>query len=130
MTSAADDPNRPLPRLTLRDEASRRLRSEIVAGGLEAGLLYPIAQGAERLGVSITPGREALLELSSEGLVEIVRNRGFRISEVSEKDLDEIVEMRLLLEVPVVQRLAERAETLPLAPLRDLATQLKKAAAK
>lgn len=111
----------PLERVTLRDEASRRLRSEIVSAQLEPATLYPIAEVAQRLGVSITPVREALLELARDGLVEIVRNRGFRIREVTEQDLDEIVHLRLLLEVPTVAGLAGKLSTEDLASLRVLA---------
>lgn len=96
----------PITRVTLRDEASRRLRSDIAAGLLQPATLYPIAEVASRLGVSITPVREALLELANDGLVEVMRNRGFRVREITDQDLDEIVEVRLMLEVPVVRRLA------------------------
>lgn len=129
MSSPQPDLNRPLARLTLRDEAAQRLRSEIVAGLLVPGELYPIAEVAQRLGVSITPVREALLELSTEGLVEIVRNRGFRIRAVSEEDLDEIVELRLMLEVPAVRKLAGLRERPDLEQLRELAHRTERAAA-
>jgi len=111
----------PITRVTLRDEASRRLRSDISAGLLTPATLYPIAEIAGRLGVSITPVREALLELANDGLVEVVRNRGFRVREVTDQDLDEIVEVRLMLEVPVVRRLAGALEKTDLARLRATA---------
>jgi DNA-binding GntR family transcriptional regulator len=47
-----------------------------------------------------------MLDLVSEGLAEPVRNRGFRIIEATAADLDEIFELRLLLEVPTIGRLA------------------------
>lgn len=111
----------PITRTTLRDEVSRRLRSDIAAGLLEPQQLYGIAEVAVRLGVSITPVREALLELARDGLVEIARNRGFRVREVSDTDLDEIVELRLLLEIPAVRRVAGHLPAARVKELRQLA---------
>lgn len=113
----------PIARTTLRDEASRRLRVDITSGRLDPGTLYPITDVADRLGVSITPVREALLELARDGLVEIVRNRGFRIREVTDRDLDEIVEVRLLLETAAVRKLAGALTTADLARLRASAKE-------
>jgi DNA-binding GntR family transcriptional regulator len=111
----------PIARVTLRDEASRRLRSDISAGLLQPATLYPIAEVAARLGVSITPVREALLELARDGLIEVVRNRGFRVREITDRDLAEIVEVRLLLEVPAVRKLAGAIGPDDLARLRATA---------
>jgi DNA-binding GntR family transcriptional regulator len=54
-----------------------------------------------------------MLDLANEGLVEAVRNRGFRVLPLTEDDLDEIFQLRLLLEVPAMQRVAGIASTLP-----------------
>lgn len=120
--------SQPLTRVTLRQEVARLLRSDITAGLLEPATLYPIAEVAVRLGVSITPVREALLELSRDGLVEVVRNRGFRVREITEQDLDDIVEIRRLLEVPAVRRLAGTVPAVDLAELRELAAATVEAA--
>jgi DNA-binding GntR family transcriptional regulator len=87
----------------LRQQALAKLRSGIVTGQIEAGRLYPISFFATQLGVSATPVREALLDLANEGLVEVVRNRGFRVVQLTEKDLDEIFQLRLMLEVPAIR---------------------------
>jgi DNA-binding GntR family transcriptional regulator len=118
----------PIARMTLRDEASRRLRSEIASGVLAPATLYPIAEIAQRLGVSITPVREALLELANDGLIEIVRNRGFRIIEVTDDDLDEIVSIRLLLEVAPVRELAGKLKPADHARLSEIAHAVDQAA--
>jgi DNA-binding GntR family transcriptional regulator len=73
----------PLERLSLRDGAARSLRQQIVSGALRSGSLYSIGDIAQQLGTSPTPIREALLELENDGLVELVRNRGFRIRAIS-----------------------------------------------
>jgi DNA-binding GntR family transcriptional regulator len=71
-----------------------------VFGELEPGQVYPVNYFADRLGISRTPVREALLELASHGLVEPLRNRGFRIVRLTQEDVDDIFYVRELLEVP------------------------------
>ena len=56
--------------------------------------------------MSITPVREALIELSHRGMVTQVRNRGFRVIERSADDLDAALELRALVEIPMMARLA------------------------
>jgi DNA-binding GntR family transcriptional regulator len=70
-----------------------------------------------------------MLDLAKEGLVEAVRNKGFRITEVSERDLDELTELRLLIEVPTTARLAGRLDRAALAELRSLAKAIEAGAA-
>ncbi|WP_416399571.1 GntR family transcriptional regulator [Burkholderia sp. LFS038] len=58
---------------SLRVQAGRILRARIVTGQLVPGWLYAIRPVASEFGVSVTPIREALLDLASDGLVRIVR---------------------------------------------------------
>lgn len=94
---------------SLREQARQVIRSSITTGDLAPGQIYTARRIAEQLGVSVTPVREALMDLTNEGMVEIVRNRGFRVPALSEHDLDEIFELRMALEVPGIERLAEIA---------------------
>jgi DNA-binding GntR family transcriptional regulator len=100
---------RPLTTANLRGQAVEMLRASIVAGELEPGEIYSAPALAERLGVSATPVREAMLDLANDGLVEPVRNRGFRVVVVDEDALDEISELRQMLEVPAVAKVVARA---------------------
>jgi DNA-binding GntR family transcriptional regulator len=84
---------------------------------------------AGTFGVSATPVREAMLDLAKEGLVEAVRNKGFRVTELSDRDLDELTELRMLIEVPTTARLAGRLDPAALAELRELAGGIETAAA-
>jgi DNA-binding GntR family transcriptional regulator len=93
---------------SLRDKALRILRQAIVSGDIRAGELYSAAALARRLGVSVSPVREAMLTLVNAGIMEPVRNRGFRVAELTRTDLAEIFELRVLLEVPSVKSLADR----------------------
>lgn len=113
-----------LDRASLRDRARRAIRGSIVTGELAEGVIYPVAYFSERLGVSATPIREALFDLAGLGLVEVVRNRGFRIPLLTSRDLDELYDVRTMLEVPAVGRLARRGDGESYQPLRQLADEM------
>ncbi|SNR65455.1 GntR family transcriptional regulator [Blastococcus mobilis] len=111
-------------RRNLRQEIAVALRAALVTGEMRPGVVYSAPALAQKFGVSATPVREAMLDLAGEGLVEPVRNKGFRVAELSEQDLDEITYLRSLIEVPAVvdvasamdDRMRPRAEALrPLA---------------
>ncbi len=69
-----------------------------------------------------------MLELSKDGLVVAERNRGFRVLEVSERDLDEISKIRLLLEVPSTVEVAKIIEPDLLDRLSRIADEISVAA--
>jgi DNA-binding GntR family transcriptional regulator len=104
------------------------LRAALVAGELRPGEVYSAPRLAQRFGVSVTPVREALLELVTEGLLAPVPNKGFRVVEISDADLDEIAALRQLLEPPAVGELVRRAGGVP-AGLREQAELICAAAA-
>jgi DNA-binding GntR family transcriptional regulator len=116
-------------RQSLREQVANVLRAAIVAGQMRPGVLYSVPTLAERLGVSATPVREAMLDLAKEGLVEPVRNKGFRVTELSDKDLDDITELRALIEVPTVTHLATSITDADVAGLRPLAQAIVDSAA-
>lgn len=118
-------------RRNLREEITETLRAAVISGELRPGVVYSAPRLAGQFGVSATPVREAMLDLANEGLVDIVRNKGFRVTELSEEDLDELSELRALIEVPTVRRIA--AAGVPrdvLDELRTLATEIEAAAAR
>jgi DNA-binding GntR family transcriptional regulator len=118
-------------RRNLREEITETLRAAVISGELRPGVVYSAPSLAAQFGVSATPVREAMLDLAGEGLVDTVRNKGFRVTELSEKDLDELSELRALIEVPTVRRIAE-AGVPPsvLDELRPLAAEIEDAAAR
>lgn len=98
---------RPLTKeMSLADKAYEHIKAAIIAGDIEQGRLYSVNQFASLLGVSRTPVREALLTLSQQGFLKMDRNRGFQLVEITEKDLEEVIDLRLLLEVPAMTQLA------------------------
>jgi DNA-binding GntR family transcriptional regulator len=78
--------------------ALAELRREIVAGRLTAGQRIGQEELAGRLGVSVAPVREALRTLEQEGQVTYVPRRGYFVTELEIADLEEIYELRALLE--------------------------------
>ncbi|WP_051973084.1 GntR family transcriptional regulator [Cryobacterium sp. MLB-32] len=111
-----------LVRGTLKDEAISVVRRALMAGEMEPGKIYSANSLAVQLGVSNSPVREAMMALSAKGLLEVVRNRGFRVVEMTVQDQLEVYDLRLLVEVPSIGRLAEMSIAQPdAARLRDLA---------
>lgn len=95
---------------SLRDQALRVIREGMVSGELAPGEIYSATALANQLGVSASPVREAMLTLVNQGLMEAVRNRGFRVLPLDDNDRREIYEMRTLLEIPATAGLAGRQE--------------------
>jgi DNA-binding GntR family transcriptional regulator len=114
--------------VSLREQAVRSLRGSILGGELEAGQVYSTQSLSERLGVSATPVREALLDLANAGLVQPIRNRGFRIVTVDEADLDEICAVREMLEAPAMRLVVELASDEELASVETMLADLEAAA--
>ncbi len=109
-----------LTAVSLRAQARRFLRTSVVTGALEEGRLYSVGEFAQQLGVSATPVREAVFDLAHQGLVEVVRNRGFMVLPLKDQDLDEIFQLRIMLEVPAVEALAGRLDATTVARCRDV----------
>jgi DNA-binding GntR family transcriptional regulator len=105
----------------LREQVLERVRSEIVSGRTAAGQVYTVPVLAGELGVSTTPVREALLELSRNGLLVPMRNRGFRVAPQSLAMLDNLFTMRELLERHALESLARHGleDPRPLIALAD-----------
>ncbi len=96
---------------SLRERVLRRIRLDVVAGEVEPGTLYSVPALARSLGISTTPIREALLELTTAGLLEPLRNRGFRVVDPSLDELRDLFEVRVQLEVQAFVKLAESGLT-------------------
>jgi DNA-binding GntR family transcriptional regulator len=83
--------------LTRAEAIARHLREEIVAGRLAPGTVIKDAELADRLGVSITPVREAIVLLSAEGLIDISPNRTRRVTDVTQKNALELTDVMCVL---------------------------------
>lgn len=101
----------PVSQLTLADQAYKAIRSRILGGSLRVGQFVREQEVSEALGVSRTPVREALGRLASEGFLERIPHRGFR---VPEDRWDSLLEL-----YPIVSALELLAGRLALPKLRD-----------
>ncbi|MGW0737113.1 GntR family transcriptional regulator, partial [Streptomyces sp. NPDC002851] len=108
----ATGPARPaspaVTRSTLRQQIADALRDEVLAGRLEPGREFTVKEIAEQYGVSATPVREALVDLSAQGLLDSVQHRGFRVHEFSVADYRSMVEARSIIAESMFRGIAER----------------------
>ncbi|MEW2071282.1 GntR family transcriptional regulator [Streptomyces sp. NPDC007346] len=122
----------PAPRVvrhSVRGQILQALRAALVDGELTPGQVYSAPALGARFGVSATPVREAMQQLAVEGAVEVVPNRGFRVSRRGPRELAELAEVRALIEVPVMLRLARTVPADGWSALRPLADATVAAAA-
>src|ERR1700681_2922801 len=78
---------------SLHDETLTRLRDYIVEGSIPDGGRVPERELCAMFGISRTPLREALKVLASEGLVDLLPNRGARVRQLSEHELGELFDV-------------------------------------
>jgi DNA-binding GntR family transcriptional regulator len=103
--------------ISLRSQALEQLRNGIVVGSLEAGSLHSEQSVAEKLGLSRTPIREALLQLASEGLVNFVPNRGVRVAPLDSEHLAYVLQFRAAIEGCGASRMAATRDAKGIARL-------------
>ena len=94
--------------LPLRDVVFKTLRQAILRGELKPGERLMEIKLANKLGVSRTPIREAIRKLELEGLVLMIPRRGAEVAEITEKSLNDVLEVRKALEELSVQLACER----------------------
>lgn len=116
--------------LALYQEVAERLRQRIFSHELKPGTWIDEQALADQYGISRTPLREALKVLASEGLVTLKPRRGCYVTEISERDLDEIFDIMALLEGQCARKSAEIARDGELRSLGAVHTRLEEAARK
>lgn len=122
-----------LPRITKRDtladQIAENIRMAVLYGQLDSAEPLTEASIATQLGVSRAPVREALITLSTEGLVEKIPNRGtYRILALTHRGVDEIFELRTALEVLAFKKAASNIGPTEAARLEELSSQMGAAA--
>lgn len=111
----------------LREQVVDQVRSEIISGQRAPGTMYSVPSLAASLGVSTTPVREALLELARTGLIEPMRNRGFRVVEPSLDELHNLFDLREVLEVHAARLIARAGHSRQIDELYPLAEEIERA---
>ena len=89
--------NGAVTRSTLRQQIADALRDEVLAGRLLPGREFTVKEIAEQYGVSATPVREALVDLSAQGILEADQHRGFRVPEYTLDDYRGMIQARSLV---------------------------------
>ncbi|MBT8207462.1 MAG: GntR family transcriptional regulator, partial [Acidimicrobiia bacterium] len=102
------------------DKAYRVLRDEILRCALKPGSRIVEGELAERLGMSKTPIKKALGMLVHEGFVEVRPRHGYRVTEITLADVQEIYQLRQILEPAAAELAAANATPEQLQSLRML----------
>src|ERR1700722_14620090 len=126
---AAGTPGGPLAGEAARVHAFGVLRQAILSGDLAPGQRLVEEELAGTLGVTRQSLRAALLDLTAEGLVERIPNRGARVRVVTTDEAVAITECRMALEALCAAKAAERVTDDEAAALRELAEELKRSVA-
>lgn len=106
------------------EDAYAAIREGIVSGRYPQGSHITAQQLAEASGLSRTPVREAMRRLDAEGLVKLIPNRGAFVARWTRTEIEQIYELRILLEAFAAQVAAERASDEQIANLRALADEM------
>lgn len=83
---------------TIRDQVYQLLKEEICDGVYEPGYWLQEKELSQRLRVSRSPVREALLQLSRDGLVQNIPNKGVFVREFSIRDIEDVFDLRIMME--------------------------------
>jgi DNA-binding GntR family transcriptional regulator len=110
--------------VSLHGEILSRLRDYIVEGHLTGGARIPERQLCDLFGISRTPLREALKVLASEGLVDLLPNRGARVREVGVRELAELFDVMGGLEALAGRLACERITAAEFGEIEQLHHQM------
>ena len=113
--------------LPLRDVVFNTLRQAILKGELKPGERLMEIQLAKRLGVSRTPVREAIRKLELEGLVLMVPRKGAEVADITQQDLEDVLEVRAALEELAVKNACDNITEEQIQELKKAAADFKEA---
>lgn len=109
-----------ISRRYLHDEVADRLRELILAGELAPKARVNELELSQRFGISRTPLREAIKILATEGLLELLPNRGARVASLSDAEIDEVIEVVAGLEATAADLACRRITEKEIATIADL----------
>jgi DNA-binding GntR family transcriptional regulator len=104
--SSSTSPRRNGP--SVREKTYEYLKTNILSGRFSPGERLGEEHLAEELGVSRTPVREALHKLELEGLIEPLESRGFCVPHDSPEEVEDLFELRTVLEGYALKLVCER----------------------
>jgi len=117
----------PAESIPVRERAYEHLKASILSGRFNPGERLAEEHLAKELGISRTPIREALHKLESEGLIKPLASRGFVASQDSKDDIEELFEIRAVLEGYALRVICGRITDTVLAQLEDTVEQAEEA---
>ena len=112
--------------LPLRDVVFQTLRGAILRGELKPGERLMELQLAAKLGVSRTPIREAIRMLEQEGLAITIPRKGAEVAKMTEKDMEDVLQIRCSLEDLAVRLSCENITQAELVELKEAMDQFEK----
>jgi DNA-binding GntR family transcriptional regulator len=124
--STASEPEFAAP-AQLSDDVARFVRRRIFNGSFPAGEYLRLDQLATELGVSVTPVREALLNLRAEGLLVQHPRRGFMVLEVTARDLADVAMLQAFIGGELAARAAQNISAEQVEELRRIQDSLEQA---
>lgn len=113
--------------LPLRDVVFNTLRQAILTGELKPGERLMEIHLANRLGVSRTPIREAIRKLELEGLVIMIPRRGAEVAQITEKSMNDVLEVRRSMDALCIELACERISDAELEELKKACEQFEQA---
>lgn len=108
----------------LGEEATRYLREALMSGVYPVGHRMAVDELARQLGVSTMPIREALVALASEGLLQVLPRRGFRVAGIGPQDVDDIFQIHAFIAGMLAERAARTIERSAIEELRQIQSQI------
>ena len=115
---------------SLKEKAYDILKELILTGRLEQGKLHNEKRLAEVLGVSRTPVREALLELSREGMVSFVPSKGVKVLKITPKQVQEVFELRRIIEGYIIKSISKQLTPADLKKIEKILSKQDRSASK
>lgn len=111
---------------TIRGQVYHILRDEICSGKYIPGARLQEVELSEHLGVSRSPVRESLRQLVADGLLIEIPNKGVFVKQFSQRDIEEIFDMRLLLESHAIMNSRKHITSARFQKLFDILEMLEK----
>jgi DNA-binding GntR family transcriptional regulator len=111
----------------LSEDVARYVRRRIFNGTFRAGEYLRLDQLAVELGISVTPVREALLNLRAEGLLVQQPRRGFMVHAVTARDITDVANVQAFIGGELAARAAENISETELSALRAIQDELERA---
>jgi len=95
--------------ITGRDEAYEKIKNLLNTGELKAGDVTSVNELIEKLNMSRSPVRDAILRLNDEGIVQVIPRKGIFVSGVFSKDIKDLFQLRLAIELFAVDKIIDYA---------------------